>query len=534
VSVLTSGYASTPSPAIPGTRASSPGSSTLYDIILREHSARRGAVEDKLTPFSGPGTQPHVDRANFTAYDCVDPFHSTPVKINAQIHAALQHILRLYVYAGNNYKLAFLPKHVRSTITRFPIGTVVQRSVYQEAHLYSLLAATMARMQHIFAISAYENPEVTRATAAHYLRKELMRSSRSGHVDKQIILDILFLTVNEMQFHHYDSARKHLAVVAKLYHLLDLNDDFDRWISETAAHVDNQVALSTSARPVLPQTFDPGPMLPERMAILKREAQTLPHHRLSAMTGYPSPTVLMVHSGPKGLTDAIADLAATLDLRMGSRFMAGLKLGCFTGSLARIVSDLVDCIEIAKVVWLSPLAVCFDAEWLCRKARAVLRALLAVAPETIFGPKNIATMCMECLRLSLMILLTHACTLIGFETAKANVNRLQQAFSLAFSLWAPSVGRTLDLKPIYHGRLSQFEEAQAGFVLWSLMTAVWASQDSTGQEWFIERACNISHYFEIHSYDDLHAHMSQYLYSKTLQEASLRKVGMRLQDGSHG
>ena len=87
-----------------------------------------------------------------------------------------------------------------------------------------------------------------------------------------------------------------------------------------------------------------------------------------------------------GLTDAIADLSATLDVRMGSQFVQALKMGALPGSIGQVVADLIDCIEIAKVVWLSPLAVCFDAEWLCRKARAVLRALLAIAPEHNIGP----------------------------------------------------------------------------------------------------------------------------------------------------
>ena len=210
-----------------------------------------------------------VYRANFTSYDCIDPFGSTPVRITPKIHTVLQYTLRIYPYAGNNYKLAFLPKHVRSTITQFPIGDVVQRSVHKESHLYSLMAAMLARMKHIFVVSPTgDDPQDVRAQASYYLRKELLRSSRTGDVDKQIILDILFLCVNEMQYGRYEDVRKHLQIVGRLLHLLDANEHLDRWISETAAHVDNQLALSTARRPVLPRTFDPGPMLPERMAIL--------------------------------------------------------------------------------------------------------------------------------------------------------------------------------------------------------------------------------------------------------------------------
>ncbi|KIW90423.1 uncharacterized protein Z519_09068 [Cladophialophora bantiana CBS 173.52] len=469
-----------------------------------------------------------VYRANFTSYDCIDPFRSTPVRITPRIHVVLQHTLQIYAYAGNNYKLAFLPKHVRSTISQFPIGTVVQRSVYKEHHLYSLMAAMLARMKHVFDMSpTADDPQAIRAKASHYLRKELVRCSRSGDVDKQTILDILFLCVNEIQYGRYDDVRKHLQIVGKLLHLLDPSQLLDRWISETAAHVDNQLSLSTAGRPVLPFTFDPGPMLPERMAILRREALNLEYF------GYPNPTSLIVARGPKGsmgITDAIADLAATLDIRMGSQFVQALKMGAFPWDLGRIVSDLVDCIEIAKVVWLSPLAVCFDAEWLCRKARAVLRALLAIAPDRNIGAMDLMCKCTECVRLSLMILMTHACTLIGFQTAKANVQRLQGAMQYALKFWCPAIGWTEECTPLDpNARLDPFCELQARFVLWSLLTGCWSAEGQPEEGFFALRALHICRYFGYTTYDDLHNHMAGFLYSKSLQERSLRNAAARLQ-----
>ncbi|OAP59474.1 hypothetical protein AYL99_06772 [Fonsecaea erecta] len=469
-----------------------------------------------------------VYRANFTSYDCIDPFRSTPVRLTPRIHVVLQYTLQIYSYAGNNYKLAFLPKHVRSTISQFPIGAVVQRSVYKEHHLYSLMAAMLARMKHVFDMSpTADDPQAVRATAAHYLRKELLRCSRSGDVDKQTILDILFLCVNEMQYGLYDDVRKHLQIVGKLLHLLDPSQLLDRWISETAAHVDNQLCLSTAKRPVLPHTFDPGPMLPERMAILRREAQNLKYY------GYPNPTSLMVTrppNGSMGITDAISDLASTMDVRMGSQFVHALKMGAFPWGLGRIISDLVDCIEIAKVVWLSPLAVCFDAEWLCRKARAVLRALLAIAPDNNIGAMDLMCKCTECVRICLLILMTHACTLIGFQTAKSNVRRLQGAMEYALKFWCPAIGWTEDCIPLDpHAQLDPFVEMQARFVLWGLLTGCWSAEGEPEEEFFAHRAINICRLFDFATYEDLHSHMAGFLYSKSLQERSLRKVIARLQ-----
>jgi len=466
-----------------------------------------------------------VYRANFAAYDCVDPFGTSPVQITSQVHTVLEYLLKVYTYSGNNYKLAHLPQHLGATMPRFPIRTVVQRSVYKEHHLYSLMAATTARMKHVFfENSPFSDPQQIRNIAMHHLRKELVACARTGIVDKQTILDLLYLVVNEIQYGDFDDARRHLQIVGKLYQLLDMNEYLDRWISETAAHVDNQLALSTGRRPVLPYEFDPGPMLPERMGMLKREAR-----RLLAF-GCPSPTRLLVPKAPQGLNDAVADLASTLDPRMGSRFTHALKIGAFTGKLAKVVSDLVDCIEIAKVVWLSPLAVCFDAEWLCRKARAVLRALLVLAPENTTGPIDLYSKCTENARMCLMILMTHACTMIGFQTARLNVRRLQESSRAALEYWCPSIGWTFECQPHNPStRLPVFQDTQAGFVLWAMFVGIWSAEGVAEEDWFMVRAVNICHYFGYSTYEDLHNHMSHYLYSRSLQEQSLRKTAQYLQ-----
>ena len=471
--------------------------------------------------------------ANFSPIDGVDPFGQMPVRVNAAYHAILQHALRIYPYAGNNYKLAFLPQHMRASMNQFPITKVVQQSVFQPHHLYSLLATMSIRSKHLYGsnLGGGETPESFRDKSAHHIRKELMKNSRTGKVDKHTILDICFLTVSEMCYQQYDAARTHLRVVGKLMPLLDTREHFDFWISETAAHVDNQLAMMSGARPILPFDFDPGPMLPERMVALKRELHSmLDKGGMTPKIVLPSPMALRVANAPSGLRDVLADLASTLDLRMGSRFEYGLKIGIFDERMSRIVRDLTECVAIAKVVWLSPLAVCFDAEWLCRKARGVLRALLSIAPENNIGPLDMLGKCMEGFRLALLIVMSHACTLIGFQTAKGNVKRLQHAMDFAFLYWCPYVGLTFEMKPIDDREYAKFIIDQVKFILWSAMVGVWAAvDDPEAEEWFLIRVCNMCRMIGIQTFEDLEDHMVYYLYSKTLQEPSLRRVAQALE-----
>ena len=394
-------------------------------------------VEDVRTAETATSL-PEARLSDFSPKDGLDPFGLMPLKLNSAYHAMLQRMLSVYPYSGNNYKLAFLPKHMTASINQFPITRVVQQSVTQPHHLYSVLASLSIRSRDLYADSyGAETPEKLRNQASHHIRKELMRNSRTGKVDKHTILDICFLTVSEVFHKQFDRARTHLKLIGKLIPLLDITEHFDFWVSETAAHVDNQLALMSGERPVLPFTFDPGPMLPERMFMLRRELHRMLDESMSPHVYLPSPLALRVAATPSVLRDSLVDLAAHLDMRMGSRFEYGLTIGVFDSRMGKIVKEMTECVAIAKVVWHSPLALCFDAEWLCRKARAVLRSLLTIAPENNIGPLDLLGKCMESARLSILISMSHACTLIGYQTAKSNLKRFQNAMDWALKFWAP-------------------------------------------------------------------------------------------------
>ena len=511
--------------------ASSPEAHEVPDVVEPSPFGSPPSLEQFGDSEEQSPITPATPRNLFSPGDGVDPFGVLPIRLNEHLHAALQTAFQIYPYSGNNYKLAYIPKHMRGGMNQFPITQVVRQSVYQEHHLYSLLATISVRMASIMKRPmGGMTPAMYRAKSAHHLRLELGRNAQTGNIDKHTILDILYLAVSEIVHKDLDAATKHLTVVGKLYHILDISEHFDFWISETAAHVDNQLALATGKRPVLPYTFDPGPLLPERMAALRRELQSLVDRDLAAIYQAPSPMALAVSSSPHGFKDAIADLASTLDLRMGTKFEYGLKVGVFNAWMSRIVKDLVDCVAIAKVVWLSPHAVCYDAEWLCRKARAIMRALLAAAPESNIGPPDLLSKCMETARMSLLIMMSHACTLLGFQTAKANVARLQKAMGFALEHWAPVVGLTNECKAIPGRELDGFVRIQLEFILFSVMVGVWSAAESpTVEQWFTLRAVNICHILGIRSYYDLQEHMVSFLLSKTLQDASIRKVAALLE-----
>lgn len=518
---------SSPSSADDGTPDTSPTEDVDKALELQVQRRQKPTPRPRLeTSAPSTFTVPQLTQPSFSplTIDTVDPFGQVPIRITETMHQVIQTTLQIYAGTGNNYKLRHLPKHMRATINQFPIQQVVHASVFKPHHLYSLIAAISSRVAQFSSGPNPDAPRLFRANAIRYLRDEMKKNSKHS-IDKHTMLDILFLCVSEMSNKEYESVRLHLNYITKLFPILDMNDHFDFWISETAAHVDNQLSLSTGKPPVLPFDFDPGPMLPERMVMLKRELHNLLAQGATPRMWLPKPTSLLISSpsAHPGI-DAIADLASTLDLRMGRKFEMGLKIGIFNAPMARIVRDLIDCINIAKVVWLSPLAVCFDAEWLCRKARAVLRALLALAPERTIGPVNMVDKCMESCRMALMIAMSHACTVIGTQTAQKNVYRLQKAMAFALDVWAPYIGLTVECAGIPGSERDDRSNQQVGFVLWANMIGVWSSPEEEVERYFLTRCVNVCRLLGINTYEELNDHLSEYIYAKTLQEPSLRRV----------
>jgi hypothetical protein len=488
---------------------------------------RLEAADHKEDDFNDLTLRPYF--REFSPHDQIDPFNQLPVQISSQIHAVLQHALKVYKYSGNNYKLAYLPDQIKDNIDQFPIGDVVQKSLAKPHHLYSILACVSIRMQKIFH-EAMEGqaPVVFQNHASHHLRKELIRSSTTGEVDKHMLLDILFLVVSETATGDYESARKHLKVVAGLYNLLDTRQHFDFWISETCAHVDNQLALASGTSLVMPQDFDPGPLLPERRAALHRQLHWLYRNAWQPPSAYPSPlssTVKAATGGPG--RDAIAGLAKTMDLRMASMFEHSLRIGLFTKALTPVVADIIECVNIAKVVWLSPMAMCFDAEWLCRKARATLRQLIRMAPENNIGPLGFLDKCMEVVRCTLMIVMSHACTVTGFQTAKRNALKLHQALAFALKHWAPALGLTSELTRIDDREFPPILTEQLEHILFNSVIGLF-SADHEGfeatQEFFMSKILNLCDLLEIWNYDALKELITQFFYSPVLLEPSLQKI----------
>ena len=233
--------------------------------------------------------------------------------------------------------------------------------------------------------------------------------------------------------------------------------------------------------------------------------------------------------GPQN--DAIYDLASTLDLRMATNLQSSIEAGVFDKSTAAVVMDVVECVMVAKVVWFSPVAVYYDADWLCRKARSVFRHIQKLTPN--FDAEMDADLacsdCMEAMRLILLVLWAFVVTLgHGQKAAPFNGNRLYRAMTSAVPEWWESVPSSLKVEGVI---AQSVHHHVAGLILWGAVTGVFATAGHPEAAWFCETAAFLAPWLKIYTVEDIHNHMSCYLYSKTMEEQAVRAVAARIERG---
>lgn len=163
----------------------------------------------------------------------------------------------------------------------------------------------------------------------------------------------------------------------------------------------------------------------------------------------------------------------------------------------------------------------------------MLRRLLVIAPENNIGPLDVVGKCMEAVRCTLLIVMSHACTLIGATTAKLNVVKLQNALAFALKFWCPPMGLTPNMEATDERYTYPLVQFSIGHILYDSMVGVFSADipgfEST-YEWFMQKVLNSCKLLGIKNAHDLREHMVQYLYSPVLQEKSIAQAAARLSE----
>jgi hypothetical protein len=465
----------------------------------------------KTASDTAPRNQLRLYSANFSDGDGVDPFASTPVRMNKEIHGFLQYYISYSILTAFKGEVVG-EEHLLQIPGPLP-GVIVQRSLKNETHMYALLTATAAHMDRITTTLAGQKAgNKYMAAAIRSLRTFLGSLNTQKRIDPQFVLDVLFLSNAERCWGNEEAALTHLRVLRQLTKLLDMSFASDRYVYQMVCDADVFLSVETATRPLFALSWDPGVISGSRKALIGYELdQALSQRRVHIRRAF------------MGTTAATASQDVNFKQRMGIGFIDALAAGIFSTAMHAIVSDLVQTIDIAMYSSICPSATEADAVWVHKKTIALAHRLLSLGDlgKSALDDSNLTDAPEghivsltpgqeECCRLALIILLTYIPSTVASRSFTKNAVRLQLAISGLVDLsWGSRIA--------------------AEMLLWVLVTGLVVVLDRPEEEWFMSRAVQVASGLGIHDLIGLRDFMWRFLYRPhTSHEEGLSRLAATL------
>lgn len=485
----------------------------------------------------------------------------TPLPMSGNVEVLIKYHMVMASTGSHVDKTEVLPPHLQS-VNRYNrvVDTVLRECMQNKLKLTSLLMIMSARMVHLSRI-----PLVGSAQPEHYMqmtltsvRQKMLECQQKGiRADPPLVQSIHGLALAAWICQHFEEASTHIRAAKSLLGLLDMNDHYHAFTAQGLVNIDKMIAIETGWLPEFPLMFDPGPLSPSRLALIKEEIATIADGRLQP-TVYPHSPVPRAAKLSNALishhVDILADASAILDFRLGRGFEQALVAGFIGPALASILRDMLDCVAVAKYVWRTSSATREDAEWLCRRMRAICHRLLLLPAEPPFAESSILASKDEALRLALLLIVLRCTNRMAFRSAQPNMRRLQRSLFGIDTNWCPSYSMsqshsqtpeyegneqnrlpnsiTFQSPPNISGKTSSAscgEYDENGLLLWTLMTGHFNAQGEPEAAWFLLRAAFVARqHLGIIDYGGLEEFMTDFLFSKTQQRHSLEAVALYL------
>ncbi|KAK3291536.1 uncharacterized protein B0H64DRAFT_304735, partial [Chaetomium fimeti] len=392
----------------------------------------------------------------YPTHNSSDPFYSTVVGRDAGSHAMLQ------LSFGKGVKMTFLaeafaPTNIFPPSTSMRHDSVIQhrlqRCIEDDLLMYATLAYGSSCAAWMFGILDDERPPeyfIGKAARQAQLRLANLQGddTKAGRVaDKQwFALSIYALAITEMWNHmpelwarcpprqalamrignpgSQETARTHLRALVHFVQEAGGWGVFDPYVLESSLLADKYLALWEMAPPIIPLTFDPGP-LPEAL----RKVLTRLH----------------VHAGSAALS------------RLGQNF---LNHSCLDATLRVILADVADYVHIARGAW-AELSVMSSSlqSWLFLRLQALFYRLLLLDS---LRPVD------EAVQLTALTFLLATTQYHGARlSAESKPWRIRSA--------------------MLNARYWDNGEFTDGLRFWCLATAAMSAKGPTQKEWFVSR-----------------------------------------------
>lgn len=461
-------------------------------------------------------------------------------------------------------KVEVLPPHLQPVQKYNKVSqTMLQSCMQNRLKLTSLLMIMAARMVHLSRIPLMGSaqPEYYMQMTLRSVREKMLECQRKGdQADAPLVESIHGLALAAWICQHFEEASTHVRAAKSLLTLLDLDDPYHAFTAQGLVNIDKMICIETGWIPEFPLMFDPGPLNPARLELIKGEIADFAaagrpppfyQHRPIPQAIKPS-SALISHQ-----VDILADAALNFDFRLGRGFEHAMRAKLISPALATIVGDILDCVAVGKYVWRTSNATRDDAEWLCKRMRAICHRLLLLPAELPFAGSSIQTSKDEALRLALLLVVLRCTNRMAFRSAQPNMRRLQRALFGIDKNWfsqseasrshlrLPGPGhRTQDrnstptaLEPRVSAATASSSSSTSisydenALLLWTLMTGLFNAQDEPEEAWFMLRAAFVARqHLGIADYEGLENFMADFLFSRTQQQKSLIAVSLYLSD----
>jgi hypothetical protein len=449
---------------------------------------------------------------NFIQGSSVDPFARTPVAMNTDYDILLKYYLTAQMEGGNLLNLSFFPSHVRNIVRPEVIrDEIVTNAILHKQCFYALMAFMSVRMSVISKthLTALKPAPYYMYLAISALREKILEHQKSqSMVDRKTICGMLQIALAEWTAGNLVAARTHIRVLVQLMPVSCLKDDQGMNLTEIIRVLDLEVALELSSMPFLAPPKDPDPIPSFHYdQITQRLKIALENHERNRESVHNACKQYNLSSTSSKPTYILADVATTLDLRLGYGYEEAINPDILDENFAPILRDLIQCLAVAKYIWCTPYATTNDARWMCRTARSVVHRLTIYSCDRRQHMHTSTSALTECTRFALLIMLTLAMN----RMADRAVTNLGQELRLACA----RVDRNV------------LESDMANKVfLWTLVTGAFALRNSSKDElWFIHQAAHLSSSrLGLASSNALHETMTLFLYSCSMQMPTLNRV----------
>lgn len=410
----------------------------------------------------------------------IDPFHCTPVAIDACTHRLLQYPFSGFVEMTFTAESLSPPIQASSSPSKFRHAEAVAKRlrlcIHDEIMMYATLAYCSSSIRFAKGNTGEDHPpEFYILKTIQVLRSRLQRPDP---VDSWLIMSIYALSISEMWANNHEASATHLTIIRHFIAYIGGMSHLEPYVMESLILGDKYLTLGYLAqgklvRPILPLDWDPSIKPPAYAE--KLQYKTCPK---------------------------LSQLASTL---------VQLDQEIVSQELQAVVVDLVAVIQIAHSFWGLPKKTSSDERWLFLRHQALIYRLLSIQSPSVIQ---------ECVRIAILIFILKATHYFGAQRCSGYL--------------LPQLKNTLLLLPF------QVVYLNSELLFWITCVGATVVTETAERDWFVQQTARFATYLQLETdAEQYEMILNKYLILDSEQQqieklvltiSEMQKVGLEVQN----